>query len=155
MERLFTSDGGVGIWGHVARPRSAPGTWTPGVVLYHGFPPGRGSGRLSARSFPELADRIATELGWVVLVITFRGCGDSEGDFSLGGWLADARAASDHLHDVERRQRGVDGRVRHRRRAGRVRGGGRPPGAGRGGHGLAGRLRRLGPQPPSPAAARP
>ena len=101
MERLFTSSGGVGIWGHVARPRSAPGTWTPGVVLCHGFPPGRGGGRLSARSFPELADRIATELGWAVLVICFRGCGESEGDFSMGGWLADARAASDHLHDVE------------------------------------------------------
>ena len=30
VERLFTSTGGVGIWGHLARPRSAPGTWTPG-----------------------------------------------------------------------------------------------------------------------------
>src|SRR4029079_6867398 len=101
VERLFSSAGGVGIWGHVARPRSAPGTWTPGVVLCHGFPPGRSDGRLSARSFPELADRIATELGWVILVICCRGCGDSEGDFSMGGWLSDARASSDYLHDVE------------------------------------------------------
>jgi esterase/lipase len=104
VERLFTSRDDVGIWGHVARPRSAPGTWTPGIVLYHGFPPGRGSAPLSARSFPELADRIATELGWTVVVICFRGCGDSEGDFSMGGWLADARAASDYLHDLD----GVD-----------------------------------------------
>ncbi len=59
------------------------------MVICHGFPPGRDGGRLSARSFPELADRIATELGWVVLVICFRGCGESEGDFSMGGWLAD------------------------------------------------------------------
>jgi putative redox protein len=56
---------------------------------------------LSARSFPELADRIATELGWFVLVFTFRGCGDSGGDFSMGGWLDDLRAAARHLRHVE------------------------------------------------------
>ena len=101
MERLFSSVDGVGIWGHLARPRSAPGTWTPGLVIGHGFPNGRGGGRLSAKSFPELADRIATELGWTVLVVCFRGCGDSEGDFSLAGWLEDLKAASDYLHGVD------------------------------------------------------
>jgi len=101
MERLFTAPDGTGIWGHLARPRSAPGTWTPGVIICHGFPPGRDGGKLSAKSFPELADRIATELGWTVLVFCFRGCGESEGDFSMGGWLADLRAASDYLHGLD------------------------------------------------------
>ena len=101
MERLFTSSGGVGIWGHLAHPRSAPGTWTPGLVIAHGFPLGRDGGRLSARSFPELADRIATELGWVVLVVTLRGCGDSEGNFSMGGWRDDLAGAVAYLHDLD------------------------------------------------------
>lgn len=92
MEKLFSS-GGVDLAGHLARPRSAPGSWVPGLVMCHGFPLGTGTGALSARSFPELADRIATELGWEVLVFTFRGCGTSDGDFSFQGWLDDLLAA--------------------------------------------------------------
>lgn len=99
MEKLFDS-GGVEIAGHLARPRSAPGTDAPAVAIGHGFPHLRNGGRLSARSFPELADRIATEMGWFVLVFTFRGCGDSGGDFSLGGWLDDMLAASAWLRSV-------------------------------------------------------
>lgn len=100
MDRIFSSDG-VELAGHLARPRSGPGTHLPGLVICHGFPPLRGGGRLSAKSFPELADRIATELGWFVLVFTFRGCGDSAGDFSLGGWLDDLRAAARFLRHVD------------------------------------------------------
>ena len=100
MDRIFSSDG-VELAGHLARPKSGPGTKLPGLVICHGFPPLRGGGRLSAKSFPELADRIATELGWFVLVFTFRGCGDSAGDFSLGGWLDDLRAAARFLRHVE------------------------------------------------------
>ncbi len=100
MEQLFES-GGVPIAGHLARPRSAPGTQVPGLVISHGFPHLKGGGRLSARSFPELADRIATEMGWFVLVFTFRGCGDSGGDFSLGGWLDDQLAAAAWLRGIE------------------------------------------------------
>jgi putative redox protein len=44
-----------------------------------------------------LIDRIANDLGWAALTFTFRGCGDSEGDFSLQGWVDDLRAAIDHL----------------------------------------------------------
>lgn len=92
MEKLFDS-GGVALAGHLAAPRSAPGNWVPGLVIVHGFPAGRGGGALSAKSFPELADRIAAELGWKVLVFTLRGCGDSGGDFSLRGWVDDIGAA--------------------------------------------------------------
>ena len=40
---------------------------------------------------------MANELGWVAMTFTFRGCGTSEGDFSLQGWVDDLRAAIDHL----------------------------------------------------------
>ena len=95
---------------HRAASRS-PGTWpgpgsrrarcVPGLVISHGFPHMQEGGRLSARSFPELAERIATEMGWMVLVFTFRGCGDSEGDFSLLGWLDDLLAAAAFLRGTE------------------------------------------------------
>jgi pimeloyl-ACP methyl ester carboxylesterase len=98
VEKLLTS-GGLEIAGHLALPRSAPGSWVPGLVMCHGFPSGKNAGRRSASSFPELADRIATELGWKVLVFTFRGCGDSAGNFSFRGWLDDALAAVRFLRD--------------------------------------------------------
>lgn len=100
MEKLFES-GGVEIAAHLARPRSAPGTFAPGVVIGHGFPHLRNAGRRSAASYPELADRIATEMGWHALVVTFRGCGDSGGDFSLGGWLEDLLAGTEWLASRE------------------------------------------------------
>jgi putative redox protein len=67
------------------------------VLLCHGFPIGPQDARHSASSFPELIDRIANELGWAGMTFTFRGCGLSEGDFSLQGWIEDLRAAIDHL----------------------------------------------------------
>ena len=102
METLFTSPGGIEIAGHLARPRIAPGTFVPGLVISHGFPHLKGGASLSASSFPELAERIAAEMGWTVLVFTFRGCGDSAGDFSLLGWRDDLLAAAAFL-------RGTDG----------------------------------------------
>ncbi len=69
----------------------------PGLILCHGFPIGPLDARGSAGTFPELIDRAANELGWVAMTFTFRGCGQSEGDFSLQGWVDDLRAAIDHL----------------------------------------------------------
>ncbi|MCB1251030.1 MAG: hypothetical protein KDB33_07520 [Acidimicrobiales bacterium] len=100
MELLFDSDG-VRLAGHLALPRRGKGTAAPGLVIAHRFPAEREGAVMSGRSFPELADRIATELGWVVLVFNFRGCGTSEGAFSLGGWLADLRAATDFVRTVD------------------------------------------------------
>ena len=100
MDTLFRS-GELEIAGHLARPRIAPGTVGPGLVISHGFPHLSQGGKLSARSFPELAERIAGEMGWMVLVYTFRGCGDSEGDFSLRGWLDDLLAAAAFLRSAE------------------------------------------------------
>lgn len=69
----------------------------PGVILCHGFPIGPLDARQAGVTFPQLMDRIANDLGWAAMTFTFRGCGSSEGDFSMQGWVDDLRAAVDHL----------------------------------------------------------
>jgi uncharacterized protein len=95
---------GLRLAAHLARPQ--PGSsgpagddLPPGLVLCHGFPAGPGGAATSGQTYPELAEHLAGEAGWVVLTFNFRGTGASEGDFSLGGWLDDLRAAVDHLGD--------------------------------------------------------
>jgi putative redox protein len=95
----FTSSG-LKLARYLAVPAGrtvGPGMTTPGLVLCHGFPVGPIDARHSAGTFPELVDRIANEMGWVAMTFTFRGCGQSEGDFSLKGWVDDLAAAVDHL----------------------------------------------------------
>jgi putative redox protein len=75
--------------------RPPGGGGTQALVLCHGFPAGPLGAAGSAQTYPELADRLAAELGWPVLTFNFRGTGDSPGDFSLGGWLSDLRTAVD------------------------------------------------------------
>ncbi len=71
----------------------------PAVIMCHGFPIGPLDARQSALTFPQLMDRIASELGWAAMTFTFRGCGNSEGDFSMQGWADDLRAAIDHMEE--------------------------------------------------------
>ena len=92
MERRFTVDGNE-LAAHIARPVELHPRKQPGLVIAHGFPAEVGGGINSTVTFPELADRIATELGWAAMTFASRGVGSSEGNFSLGGWLADLRGA--------------------------------------------------------------
>jgi putative redox protein len=69
----------------------------PGLILCHGFPIGPLDARQSAGTFPEVIDRVSHELGWVGMTFTFRGCGNSQGDFSLQGWVDDLRSAIDYV----------------------------------------------------------
>ncbi|CAN5614662.1 hypothetical protein BH10ACT1_BH10ACT1_43610 [soil metagenome] len=100
MDSTFASAGGQ-LSAHLATPNTLERE-VPGLVLCHGFPTGIASAADSANSFPQLADRIAREMGWAVLTFNFRGAGRSEGDFSLQNWLDDVHAAIDHLSTVER-----------------------------------------------------
>lgn len=100
-EHRFTVDGND-LVGHLAIPPGASSRELPGVVICHGFPAGIGGGANSARTYPELADRLANEMGWVALCFTYRGCGRSEGNFSMAGWLRDTQAAAEQLHQHER-----------------------------------------------------
>jgi alpha/beta superfamily hydrolase len=95
------SSGPLTLTGHLARPPSRGAAGVPALVLAHHFHTGAGGAAATAETYPELADRIATEMGWYVLAFTCRGAGDSEGQFSLGGWLADIRAAIDHVHTLD------------------------------------------------------
>ena len=90
MDEIIRSDG-VRLAAHVATP-STPGPGS-GLVLCHGFPNGPRGAASVGTTYPDLADRIAHETGWVVLTFNFRGTGTSEGDFSVEGWLADLRGA--------------------------------------------------------------
>lgn len=92
---------GLVLESHVARPSSSDPSF-PGLVLCHGFPSGVAHSSAAAASFPQLADRIADEMGWVVLTFAFRGAGRSQGDFTLQGWLDDIGAAIDHVRSMDR-----------------------------------------------------
>jgi pimeloyl-ACP methyl ester carboxylesterase len=97
MEDVLVSNG-VRLAAHLARPssdRAAVGR--PGLVVCHGFPSGPKSASSSGQTYPELAERLAADAGWTVLTFNFRGTGDSDGDFSIGGWLDDLRSATDYL----------------------------------------------------------
>jgi fermentation-respiration switch protein FrsA (DUF1100 family) len=100
---LEIESGGLKLRGHLARPPASAATEAGrlGLVLCHGFPAGPKGASGSGETYPQLADRLAVDAGWHVLTFNFRGSGESEGDFSLGGWLADLRAAIDHLLHVE------------------------------------------------------
>lgn len=95
MDDRFTSNG-LQLACHIARPPSdaEPG---PGVILVHGFPIGPLDAKSSGGTFPELMDRAARQLGCVAMTFNFRGCGESEGDFSLQGWVDDLRSAISYL----------------------------------------------------------
>jgi putative redox protein len=93
---------GLKLSAYLARPpATATAAPAPGLVLCHGFPAGPGGAATSGQTYPELAERLAADTGWVVLAFNFRGTGASEGNFSLAGWLDDLRAAIDHLLGVD------------------------------------------------------
>ncbi len=95
------SSGGVRLAANLSHPTKPVTDPPPALVLCHGFPAGPGGAATSGQTYPELADYLAGEAGWVVLTFNFRGTGESPGDFSLAGWLDDLRAAVDHLLATE------------------------------------------------------
>jgi putative redox protein len=76
-------------------------TSVPAVVICHGYPSDLHAASAAPAALPELADRISAEMGWLAMALAFRGCGASEGSFSLRGWLDDLLAAVDHLTATE------------------------------------------------------
>ena len=98
MEVTFRADG-VELSGYLANPPTTPSE-PPSVVLCHGFPTDELGAAAIGVTMPMLADRIANE-GWRALAFSFRGCGRSTGNFSLGGWLDDLRTAIAWIRDME------------------------------------------------------
>ena len=97
----WQTSGGLKLAGHLALPESRRMRALPGVVLCPGFPSAANGGSRAAERLYPLADRIAQNMEWAVLVLNYRGCGDSEGDFSLDGWTDDVKSAVDHLNLLE------------------------------------------------------
>jgi len=93
--------GGLRLSGYLAWPEVTTDAPRPGLVLCHGFPSGPGGAATSGQTYPQLAERLVADTGWVVLAFNFRGTGASQGEFSLAGWLDDLRAAIDHLLSLE------------------------------------------------------
>ena len=99
-EHHFPS-GDLSLTAHLEVPETG-GEGVPAVLIIHGFPAGPRGGANSPSTLPELASRIATELGWVAMVPYLRGMEGSEGYFSLDGWRDDVVAAAAYLHDRPR-----------------------------------------------------
>ncbi len=98
MDQRFTVDG-IELAAHLSRPVQLHPRAQPGLVIAHGFPAEAGGGINSTASYPEFADRVATELGWAALAYASRGVGESGGNFSLAGWLDDLNGAVAHLRE--------------------------------------------------------
>ena len=69
----------------------------PAAVLCHGFPIASLDAQRAGGTFPQLMDRAANEHNCIAMTFNFRGCGDSEGDYSLPGLVDDLRTAISHL----------------------------------------------------------
>jgi putative redox protein len=97
MDEVIDSDG-LKLWAHTGRPtKGGPAARRRGLVLAHGFPTGPRWSESSGKTYPEFADRLAADADWTVLAFNFRGTGESEGDFSMSGWLHDLQAAIGYL----------------------------------------------------------
>ncbi len=105
MDSEVIDSDGLRLWAHTGRPTVESSSRRRGLVLAHGFPTGPRWSESSGRTYPEFADRLAADADWTVLAFNFRGTGESEGDFSMGGWLHDLQAAISHLIETEK----VDG----------------------------------------------
>ncbi len=98
MNERFVSNG-LELACHIAIPSGAIERG-PAVILCHGFPIASLDAQRAGGTFPQLMDRTAHELGCVAMTFNFRGCGNSEGDFSLQGWVDDLRNAISHVLTV-------------------------------------------------------
>jgi putative redox protein len=92
---LVIESDGLKLTAERSRPTARPGVALPGVVLLHGLPPA--GAEYATASLPELAERIASDLGWHALVPALRGAGRSEGNFSMDGWLHDVLSVTAFL----------------------------------------------------------
>lgn len=87
---------------HLSQSTSTRGSQANVLVMCHGFPVGQDSAERVAANLPALADRLALETDWRVLVGCLRGVGASVGDFSLAGWYEDLRALVAHGAELGR-----------------------------------------------------
>jgi esterase/lipase len=93
--------GTLTLAGHLAGATGS-GTPRPAVVLVHGYPSGPAGTAGAVSAMPELADRIARDMGFVAFSPCLRGIGDSEGDFTIHGWGSDIDASVAYVRQAAR-----------------------------------------------------
>jgi uncharacterized protein len=76
---------------HEPAVTSSPAPNASVVVVSHAFPPDKGPG-LVPSSLVAMSDRLASDLRLRVVACCLRGIGESEGEFSLRGWMDDLEA---------------------------------------------------------------
>ena len=96
---LHIDSDGIDLRSYLAVPEGGVGSM--GLVLCHGYPQASREAASAGLRYAELADRISDQVGMAVLTFNFRGTGQSEGDFSIGGWAKDLDSAIEHLRDEE------------------------------------------------------
>lgn len=67
--------------------------------MCHGFPSLSVKSDSIGNSYHLLAERISEELGYLVLCLSYRGCGESSGFFSPLGWLRDVHVAIESMNE--------------------------------------------------------
>ena len=100
MNERFPS-GSITLVGHLVGANET-GPPRPAVVLLHGYPSGPAGTAGAVSAMPELAERIADDMGFVAFSPCLRGMADSEGDFTIRGWAADIHAAVAHVRATTR-----------------------------------------------------
>jgi alpha/beta superfamily hydrolase len=91
---------GLHLQAYRGEPQSTADTSTRrrrALLIAHGFPEPPQGAAATWVNYPELADRIAADTGYLCLAVALRGVAGSEGDFSMEGWLTDLGAAVDLL----------------------------------------------------------
>ena len=96
---LHIDSDGIDLRSHLSVPEGGMGQHA--VVLCHGFPRLAREAASAGLRYPEVADRIAEQIGMGVLTFNFRGTGQSEGDFSMRGWCQDLRSAVSYMREQE------------------------------------------------------
>ncbi len=94
MKEFTVASDKVKLRGCLQEPASGKPPW-PCVLLCHGIPSGAPTDA-SDPGYPALMADIV-ERGAASVYFNFRGTGESEGDFSVGGWLQDVEAMADAL----------------------------------------------------------
>ena len=100
MQERFSS-GSLTLVGHLAGV-TRTGPPRPAVIIVHGYPSGPAGTAGAVSAMPELAERIANDMGFVAFSPCLRGMAGSAGSFSIKGWKNDIHAPVDHVRAVAR-----------------------------------------------------
>jgi len=87
---------GITIRGRIFFPGAEQSMLYPALIVCHGIP-GSGTARpADDPGYEKLAQDFAS-MGLAAVIFNFRGCGDSGGNFDMGGWVRDLEAVLDKI----------------------------------------------------------